>query len=69
MPTINADIDFEVWCSCGVGLCNVTAVNKGNQVTVDPCEKCLEKARDEEHEKGYDEGYEQGKQDYEGEEP
>lgn len=21
MPSLNADVDFEVWCSCGEGLC------------------------------------------------
>ena len=45
-------IEFEVWCSCGNGLCNQTTEVRGG-ICVEPCEKCLEKARDE----GYDNGY------------
>jgi len=46
-------IEFEVWCSCGNGLCNQTTNVRGG-VEVEPCEKCLERAKDE----GYNEGYE-----------
>ena len=60
MPEIN--IDVEVWCSCGEGLCNQSSTAKrGTGVEVEPCEKCLEVARKE----GYDEGYDEG----EGEQP
>ena len=41
-------VEFEVWCSCGNGLCNQTKdVNGG--IEVEPCEKCLDKA----HTEGY----------------
>jgi len=44
-------IEFEVWCSCGNGLCNQCKdVNGG--IEVEPCEKCLALSHDE----GYDEG-------------
>lgn len=54
-------IDFEVYCSCGEGLCNQTVVsydNHGNiAVKVEPCERCLARARDEGEDIGYDRGY------------
>ena len=56
---------FEVYCNCGNGLCNQTDVREdrhGNPVLhIDPCEKCLDKARDEGHEEGYDEGIADGR--------
>ena len=52
MPLI--EIEFEVWCSCGNGLCNQTRDRKGG-IEVEPCEKCLEKAREEGKEEGYNE--------------
>ena len=49
MPTF--DIDFEVFCArCGNGLCNQsdTTQERGrNKLTVEPCEKCLEEAKEE----------------------
>ena len=45
-------IEFEVQCSCGNGLCNQTANVRGG-IEIEPCEKCLDKARGE----GYDDGY------------
>ena len=50
---------FEVWCSCGSGLCNQTKDVKGG-VEVEPCKDCLEKARDEGYATGYDKGYDEG---------
>ena len=47
-------LEFEVWCSCGNGLCNHTRDRKGG-IEVEPCEKCLEKAREEGKEEGYNE--------------
>jgi len=52
MPTITVtvpdiELEFEVFCSCGNGLCSVTRVSyrRGEpQVVVEPCPKCLEKA-------------------------
>ena len=45
-------IEFEVWCSCGNGLCNQTRDVKGG-IEIEPCEKCLDRV----HSEGYDEGY------------
>jgi len=56
MPIL--EVEFDVYCSCGNPLCNQTEIveskyKKGlSQVVIEPCERCLEKARDE----GYDEG-------------
>jgi flavoprotein len=58
MPTL--PMEFEVYCAtCGAGLCsNCTegrTTNRGMPfISVDPCEKCLDAARDE--------GYSQGEQ-------
>ena len=54
MPSF--EINFEVYCSCGNGLCNQSKT-KGMTVTVEPCEKCKEKEYDSGYEKGYDKGY------------
>jgi len=54
-------IEFEVWCSCGAGLCNQTKDVRGG-IQVEPCENCLEKARDEGYDKGYSEGYKEGQE-------
>lgn len=53
MPTI--ECEFEVWCSCGYGLCNLTSNCKGG-IKVEPCPKCIEAARKEGHEEGLEEG-------------
>jgi len=53
------EISFEVYCSCGNGLCRQTDV-KGSKVYIEPCEKCLQKAKDEGYESGYDNGYDIG---------
>lgn len=60
-------IEFSVYCRCGNGLCNSTSVSMGRSdviVTVEPCEKCAEKYRDEGYDKGFssgeDEGYDKG---------
>jgi hypothetical protein len=44
------DVDFEVFCSCGNGLCNQSETRSSRhrgtpQVVVEPCEKCLASAR------------------------
>jgi len=49
-------VEFEVWCSCGNGLCNQTKDVKGG-FEVEPCEKCLEKAKEDGRDSGYTEGY------------
>lgn len=46
-------IDFSVYCSCGEGLCRLTAVKQdrtGISVIVDPCPRCLKLS--------YEDGYE-----------
>ena len=76
MPNVTVDVDIEVWCSCGSGLCNQTDGGNGC-VTVEPCSHCLEQAREDGrddgysdgeqtgYERGYDDGYEAGQKDYE----
>ncbi len=49
-------IEFEVWCSCGNGLCNQCSETRGG-IAVEPCEKCIEEAKTEGYDEGYDEGY------------
>lgn len=59
MPSFNPEIDFEVFCSCGAGLCSqsTTEERRGSwRVIVEPCSRCLDQA----HNDGYDEGYEAG---------
>jgi hypothetical protein len=60
MPKFEIDVDFEVYCVCGNGLCNSTSdISRGgkNKIEVDLCPLCLtEKLRE-----AYDEGYEDGK--------
>ena len=63
MPLITADIDISIYCeTCGAGICNNATV-RANGVTLDiePCERCLENARDE----GYNEGLEAGRKENE----
>ena len=57
MPTF--EVEFEVFCSCGEGLCNQSTTSLTRQgliVKVEPCEKCLKKAQDDGWEIGYEEG-------------
>lgn len=50
--------EFEVYCSCGAPICNncdtrhTGRMGRGNVLTVEPCEKCLERRA----EKAYEEG-------------
>jgi len=65
MPEIS--IEIEVWCSCGEGLCNQSTGDSGRRgpnITVEPCERCLVRARNE----GYDKGYDEAKAEFEKEE-
>lgn len=56
MPVMQ--IEVEVWCSCGEGLCNQSSIHRtGRGIEVEPCDKCLEKERKD----GFDEGYEEGR--------
>jgi hypothetical protein len=58
MPSIDTSVEFEVICArCGAGLCNNSDVRYSRQrgmaqVTVEPCQHCL----DIEHDEGYKEG-------------
>ena len=54
-------LEFEVYCSCGNGLCNQSSegktVHRGMPfITVAPCEKCQTSEYDRGHSDGYDEG-------------
>lgn len=62
MPTL--ELEFEVYCSCGNGLCgNSTEGANGHSqyITVEPCEKCKDVSYDE----GIYDGYAQCKKDNE----
>jgi hypothetical protein len=58
MPALT--LEFEVYCSCGEGLCHLTKTSdddryhRGPSITVEACPKCIERAKSE----GYDEGCE-----------
>jgi hypothetical protein len=59
-------LDFEVYCTCGNGLCSqsrVSTIRGYSQVEVTPCKICLEKAKDEGYNDGYDQGWENYKSD------
>lgn len=51
--TTTLDVDFEIFCAgCGAGICANGDTRKSRsrlmpQVTIAPCEKCLETARKE----------------------
>ena len=55
MPSF--DVEFEVFCgTCGAGLCNQSDTRKSrtrgeNQVTVEVCQNCIEKAEAPLHER------------------
>ncbi len=52
MPELK--IDVEVWCECGAGLCHQSAAaTKGTGVVVEPCESCLDNAKEEGDSEGY----------------
>lgn len=62
MPEINVEV--EIYCSCGEGLCNQSI--GGNKrgvpnITVEPCPKCLGNAEDD----GWDKGHSEAKREAE----
>ena len=66
MPVLN--LEFEVYCSCGAGLCLQTTEGRTPGrgmpfVTVEPCGECMDAAREEAREEGHSEGYDQGCED------
>lgn len=62
--TTDIEVEIEVWCSCGNGLCNVTTVD-GTSITVEPCEVCMEAARQDGYDDGYSVGYEEAREKFE----
>ena len=63
MPTLS--LDFEVFCSCGNGLCNSTTEGSGRNgqyITIEPCKDCLERRYEEGVEEGYQKGLEENKE-------
>ena len=66
MPTL--ELEFEVYCSCGNGLCTNSREGKNGHsqyITVEPCEKCMDRAEDKGYEKGFDKGWDDAKEKYE----
>lgn len=60
---MSPSLDFAVYCgNCGAGLCDDTDVSQGNRVKVQPCEKCIESAREEGDAAGYQRGLDEGKE-------
>ena len=65
MPEI--EVNIEVFCSCGNGICNNTSVGKTRGrgqpfFEVEPCKKCIDSAKDESYNEGYEKGYQAGKE-------
>ena len=64
MPSF--EVEFEVFCSCGEGLCNQATGGQSSYptrspiITVEPCQKCLSDKYDEGYDKGYNDGYDEG---------
>ncbi len=59
-------IAFEVYCaSCNAGLCNQSSTSRTRTrgelcVRVDPCEACMDAARERGESDGYDKGFSKG---------
>lgn len=63
MPELS--VDFDVYCSCGAPLCDQTDVSQdryGAKLTVEPCQKCLDEARDN----GFNDGWKEGTKEQKG---
>lgn len=61
MPTF--EVNFDVYCACGRGLCNQSTTDNRrgtNSVRVEPCDACLE----EEYEKGRRAGYDEAEKEF-----
>ena len=67
MPGI--EVEVEIFCGgCGEGLCNQTTAGRTNgrgqpMFTVDPCQTCMDAAKDEGHTEGYNERAEEDEPD------
>lgn len=56
MPEISVDV--EIYCSCGEGLCRQSSASNNKHscyITVEPCQKCLDLAREDGKNEGYEE--------------
>lgn len=67
MPLISVEIsdevDIEVYCECGNGLCNTTSVERrcgSDAFVVEPCEDCSVSKRSEGYDDGHGDGYAEG---------
>lgn len=64
MPSF--EVTFEVFCAkCGAGLCHQTGTRVSRtrgepQITVEPCQNCLDTAHSEGYKEGKSDGYEDG---------
>lgn len=53
MPSFELTLDFEAYCNeCGAGICGNVETRKSHrrgldQITVQPCEKCIANAKEE----------------------
>ncbi len=69
MPDVTVNVD--VYCGrCGDGLCNQTTykenyTGRDKAFHVEPCEKCLDAAKDEGDDKGYTRGLDDGREEAE----
>jgi len=65
MPEFTVDVEFDVYCGkCGAALCRQSRTtdhqrgfNRGRFIEVDPCEKCMDAAKEDGCNEGYNEGY------------
>ena len=62
---VKGEVEFEVFCSCGNGICNNSVGRNSRtrgipQVVVEPCELCMERAKNDSYDKGHSEGYDEG---------
>ena len=57
-------VKFEVFCTCGNGLCQQTSdisqSKRGLAIEVDACPLCLKKSKEEGYKEWREEGYEKG---------
>ena len=66
---LSFDIEFEVFCTCGNGLCHQSKIrtswNRGaNQIVVEPCRVCSSEKYDEGNRDGYQEGLKEIEENY-----
>ena len=64
LSNVSVEVEFEVFCACGNGLCNQSDMRYSYgrsfpQVVVEPCQSCLDRAREEGYDQGHKDGYEE----------